>query len=145
MYIYIPRYMHVLNCTCIYIHISIYTQRPHTMYIYVYIYIYTYVTSQVSARITPLWCARFKRTWKYQRSSATAKFSFDMPQIEAFHKKFKATVVAQDVHPRLILNYDQVWPAVALQSRKILKEEDTVGFDKHLYIYIYNKMQMFRE
>ncbi len=127
----------------IYIYIYIHTQRPHTMYIYVYIYIYTYVTSQVSARITPLWCARFKRTWKYQRSSATAKFSFDMPQIEAFHKKFQATVVAQDVHPRLILNYDQVWPAVALQSRKILKEEDTVWFDKHLYIY--NKMQMFRE
>jgi hypothetical protein len=109
---------------------------------YTHIYIYWYVTLQVTERITPLWCARFKRTWKYQRNNATAKFSFGSPQIEAFQKKFKATVVAQGVHPRLILNYDQVWPAVALQPRKNLKE-DTVWFDKHLYIY--NKMKMFRE
>jgi len=40
--------------------------------------------------------------------------------------KFKATVEAQGVHPRLILNYDQVWPALAAQQQTI-RQKDAVG------------------
>ena len=87
---------------------------------------YIYIALQVGTRITPLWCARFKRTWKYQTSDATATFSHDSPQIEAYHMKFKATVEAQGAHPRLILNYDQVWPALAAQQQTI-RQKDTVG------------------
>ena len=92
---------------------------------------------EVKTKISAVWCTRFKRTWKWshRRNNTTGSYlPYDAPQMEAYRTKFKAMVETQSVHPRLILNYDQVWAMQYAPPEKTLWKDRV--YCTYMYIYI---------
>ena len=135
IYIYNFFYWHIYLCIYTITYIYIYVYKHKLFDLHVYIDIYMYIMLEVTTKITPVWCARFKRAWKWshRRNNTTGNYlPYNAPQMQAYRMKFKAMVETQGVHPRLILNYDQVW------AMQYAPPEKTLWKDSFLHICVYD-------
>ena len=67
---------------------------------------------QATGKPTTMWCSRWKRRfgWRERRLTAPGHYlPYDHVKMEKFRTQFSTRLRIENIHPKLVLNYDQIW------------------------------------